>query len=31
MTYLDGILMPPELITKIDSKTVYFRGALHKV
>lgn len=31
LTYLDGILMPPELITKIDDRTVYFRGQLHGV
>jgi hypothetical protein len=31
LTYHDGILMPPELITKMDAKTVWFRGALHKV
>ena len=31
LTYRDGILMPPELITKIDAKTVWFRGALHRV
>ena len=31
LTYLDGALMPPDLITKMDSRTVYFRGALHRV
>jgi len=31
LTYKDGVLMPPELITKIDAKTVWFRGALHRV
>ncbi|MEH2501260.1 UDP-2,3-diacylglucosamine pyrophosphatase LpxH [Bradyrhizobium sp. AZCC 1578] len=31
LTYRDGILMPPELITKMDAKTVWFRGQLHKV
>lgn len=31
LTYLEGILMPPELITKVGRKTVYFRGALHRV
>ena len=31
LTYKDGILMPPELITKMDAKTVWFRGALHRV
>jgi hypothetical protein len=31
LTYRDGILMPPELITKMDAKTVWFRGALHRV
>lgn len=31
LTYLNGVLMPPELITKVDSKTVFFRGGLHRV
>ncbi|MBR1122092.1 metallophosphoesterase [Bradyrhizobium lablabi] len=31
LTYRDGILMPPELITKMDAKTVWFRGALIRV
>jgi len=31
LTYRDGILMPPELVTKMDAKTVWFRGTLHKV
>jgi hypothetical protein len=31
LTSRDGILMPPELITKMDAKTVWFRGQLHKV
>lgn len=31
LTYRDGGLMPPELITKMDAKTVWFRGALHRV
>jgi hypothetical protein len=31
LTYRDGVLMPPELVTKMDSKTVWFRGALHRV
>jgi hypothetical protein len=31
LTYRDGILMPPELVTKMDAKTVWFRGALHRV
>lgn len=31
LTYRDGILMPPELVTKLDAKTVWFRGALHRV
>lgn len=31
LTYRDGILMPPELITKMSSNTVWFRGQLHKV
>jgi hypothetical protein len=31
LTYLDGVLMPPELITKVDDGTVYFRGQLHGV
>lgn len=30
LTYLDGVLMPPDLITKVDKKTVYFRGNLIK-
>lgn len=31
LTYRDGILMPPELVTKMDAKSVWFRGALHRV
>lgn len=31
LTYKDGVLMPPELITKMDAKTVWFRGTLHRV
>lgn len=31
LTYRDGILMPPELITKMGPKEVWFRGAVHKV
>lgn len=31
LTYKDGVLMPPELVTKMDAKTVWFRGALHRV
>lgn len=31
LTYRDGILMPPELVTKMSSNTVWWRGALHKV
>lgn len=31
LTYKDGILMPPELITKMDARSVWFRGALHRV
>lgn len=31
LTYRDGILMPPELVTKMSPNTVWFRGALHKV
>lgn len=31
LTYRDGILMPPELVTKMDDKAVWFRGALHRV
>jgi hypothetical protein len=31
LTYRDGILMPPELITKMSPNTVWFRGALHRV
>lgn len=31
LTYKNGLLMPPELITKVDDKHVWFRGALHKV
>jgi hypothetical protein len=31
LTYKDGLLMPPELVTKMDAKTVWFRGALHRV
>jgi hypothetical protein len=31
LTYHDGILMPPELVTKMSPNSVWFRGALHKV
>lgn len=31
LTYKDGILMPPELITKMSQNTVWFRGQLHRV
>jgi UDP-2,3-diacylglucosamine pyrophosphatase LpxH len=31
LTYKDGVLMPPELITKMDAKTVWFRGRLIRV
>ena len=31
LTYRDGILMPPELVTKMSSNTVWFRGQIHKV
>jgi hypothetical protein len=31
LTYKDGILMPPELVTKMSPNTVWFRGALHRV
>lgn len=31
LTYRDGLLMPPELVTKMSPNTVWFRGALHKV
>jgi hypothetical protein len=31
LTYKDGILMPPELVTKMSPNTVWFRGALYKV
>lgn len=31
LTYRDGILMPPELVTKMDDKSVWFRGAVHRV
>lgn len=31
LTYRDGILMPPDLVTKVDDKTVWFRGERHKV
>jgi hypothetical protein len=31
LTYQNGILMPPELVTKMSDKTVWFRGALHRV
>jgi hypothetical protein len=31
LTYRDGILMPPELVTKMSPNTVWFRGALHRV
>ena len=31
LTYRDGVLMPPELVTKMDAKHVWFRGALHRV
>lgn len=31
LTYRDGVLMPPELITKMDSKSVWSRGQVHRV
>lgn len=31
LTYKDGLLMPPELVTKMSPNTVWFRGQLHKV
>lgn len=31
LTYREGVLMPPELVTKMDSKSVWFRGNLIKV
>lgn len=31
LTYRDGVLMPPELVTKMSPTTVWFRGALHRV
>jgi 3',5'-cyclic AMP phosphodiesterase CpdA len=31
LTFLDGILMPPDLITKISEKSVYFRGETIRV
>lgn len=31
LTYRDGILMPPELVTKMSPDTVWFRGSLHRV
>lgn len=31
LTYKDGVLMPPELVTKMSPDTVWFRGALHRV
>lgn len=31
LTWKDGVLMPPELITKMDEKNVWFRGALYRV
>jgi Calcineurin-like phosphoesterase. len=31
LTYRDGILMPPELVTKMSPTTVWFRGSLHRV
>lgn len=31
LTFKDGRLMPPEFVTKMDAKTVWFRGALHRV
>jgi hypothetical protein len=31
LTYRDGRLMYPELVTKWDAKTVQFRGGLHRV
>jgi len=31
LTFRDGRLMYPELVTKWDSNTVQFRGELHKV
>ena len=30
LTYKDGVLMPPELITKMSENTVWFRGSLIK-
>jgi len=31
LTYREGLLMPPELVTKLDANTVWFRGAQHRV
>lgn len=31
LTYKDGVLMPPELVTKMSPNTVWFRGQVHKV
>lgn len=31
LTYKDGVLMPPELVTKMTDNSVWFRGALHRV
>lgn len=31
LTYREGVLMPPELITKMSEKSVWFRGQLHRV
>ena len=31
LTYRDGILMPPELVTKMSPNSVWFRGGLHRV
>jgi hypothetical protein len=31
LTYKDGILMPPELVTKMSPNSVWFRGQIHKV
>jgi hypothetical protein len=31
LTFHDGCLLPPELVTKWDEHHVYFRGSLHEV
>jgi hypothetical protein len=31
LTFHDGILLPPELVTVMDENHVYFRGTLHEV